>query len=172
MKNNTETMQKSLKRYSRLTLTASTVVLVVILSLLFVIVGYKLIGVELRKTEILFAFFVPLLIASVLNWYIYGLIKKLEQLEMELRQSISKEKEDVYLATIHGAQHVTNNLLNELQLINLEIESHPSFDKEVLDLFDEMQEEAKRLIENLSSVKQISPESIKKSVEPGNRENI
>ena len=160
-------MYKTLKRYSRLTLAASTTVLVVIISLLLVIFVYKLIGVELRKTEIIFAFLVPLVIASTINWYIYGLIKRLEKLESELRKSISKEKEDIYLATIHGAQHVTNNLLNGLQLINIEIENNPSFDRDILKLFNEMQEEAKELIENLSSVKQISSESIMKSVKPG-----
>jgi hypothetical protein len=163
-------MDKVLKKYNRLTLTALTTLLVVIVSLLFVFFGYKLIGVELRNTEIFFAFFVPLLIASTINWYIYGLIKRLEQLETELRESITKEKENVYLATIHGAQHVTNNLLNGLQLVTLEIENHPSFDKTTLDLFSEMQEEARGLIESLSSVKQVSPETILKSVNPEHRE--
>ncbi|WP_446012191.1 hypothetical protein [Candidatus Electrothrix sp.] len=163
-------MDKVLKRYSRFTLAALTTLLVVIVSLLFVFIGYKIIGVELRNSEIFFAFTAPLLISSTINWYIYGLIKRLEQLEKELRESITKEKENVYLATIHGAQHVTNNLLNGLQLVTMEIENHPSFDRTTLELFNEMQDEAKGLLESLSSVKQVSPETILKSVSPKHRE--
>ncbi len=159
-------MSKLIRKYSRLTLTYTTTLLSVSVTLLIMLIGYKLMGEEIRKTELIIAVTAPLLIASTVSWYLYGLIKKLGNLERELRRRITKEKEEVYLATIRGAQHVTNNLLNELILVDMEIENHPSFNKETLNLFHEMLHEAKKLIKKLSSVELITPESIRKSVEP------
>ena len=159
-------MSKIIKGNSRLTLVLITTLLSISFSLLFVFIGYKLMDEEIRKPEIIMAVIAPLLIASTVCWYLYGLIKKLEELESELRQRITKEKEEVYFATIRGAQHVVNNLLNGLILVDMEIEKHPTFDKETSVLFHEMLYESKKLIDKLSSVELITPESIKKSVEP------
>lgn len=121
-------------------------------------------GVTIRQYEVILATVAPLIIASFVAWYLYGLLKKLEQLEGELRSSISKEKEAIYLASIHSSQHVINNLLNQLQLVGLEIEKHPQFDKEVTTLFEGMLGEAKDLMIQLSSVKKIDAEEIEQSV--------
>lgn len=89
-----------------------------------------------------------------------------EQENQDIRHKNEQEKEKIYLATIHGAQHVTNNLLNELQLVKLEIEKHPDFDKDVDSMFDDMLAESAKLMKQLSDVEQIDENAIKESVYP------
>ncbi|MDU9050388.1 MAG: hypothetical protein Q3M30_16205 [Candidatus Electrothrix sp. Rat3] len=159
-------MGKIVRKSSQVTLVLVTTLLSISLALLIVFIGYKVMDDQIRKTEIIMTIIAPLVISSTVTWYLYGLIKRLESLEQELRQRITKEKEAVYFATIRGAQHITNNLLNGLILVDMEIEKHPTFNKETAMLFHEMLYEAKQLIDKLSSVDLITPESIKKSVEP------
>lgn len=87
-------------------------------------------------------------------------------LRIEYEAEIENRKKEIYLATLHGAQHVTNNLLNQLQLVELEIQNHKDFDKEVSAMFDDMLSESKSLLKELSSVKEIEPETIIQSVRP------
>lgn len=81
-------------------------------------------------------------------------------------RNAEKEKEEIYYATIYGAQHITNNLLNQLILIELEVEKHPDFDKKKLDMLETMKRETSELLEKLSSVKQIDAKVIKESIYP------
>lgn len=83
-----------------------------------------------------------------------------------LKQEIEKEKEKIYLATIHGAQHILNNLLNQLDLVYLEAKSHKDFDAKTLGYFDTMIKEATALMKELSAIKQIDDEKIRQSVHP------
>lgn len=83
-----------------------------------------------------------------------------------LNRQIKEEKEIIYLATIHGAQHITNNLLNQLKIVEIEIENHPEFDKAVSSMFNDMLVEANTLIKDLSSVGNIDGETIRKSIQP------
>jgi hypothetical protein len=83
-----------------------------------------------------------------------------------LKQEIEKEKEKIYLATIYGAQHILNNLLNQLQLVYIEAKSHGSFDAETLGYFDNMTKDANELMKDLSAIKQIDDESIRQSISP------
>ncbi len=159
-------MNKLFKNCNRLTLVSVTTLLSIILTLLVIIIGYKLMGVKIRQAEIIIGICAPLLVAPMVTWYLYGLIKKLDALEQRLRLRITREKEDVYSATIHGTQHVVNNLLNGLTLVDMELENHPSFNKKILDMFHEMLSESKKLIEDLSSVKLINAKEIKESVAP------
>ena len=89
-----------------------------------------------------------------------------EQEINNIRAKTEKEKEKIYLATIYGAQHVINNLLNQLQLVDLEIKNHPDFDKNIASLFDDMLKESNILMEQLSDVHQMDEGSIKESVYP------
>jgi hypothetical protein len=92
---------------------------------------------------------------------------KIHQHEMlRIRQRMEQEKQKIYMATIKGAQHITNNLLNQLLIVQLEIEKHPEFDKEVIETFNDMTKEANSLMKKLSSVKEISDENIIQSVYP------
>lgn len=147
-----------------MTLVFATTVISILASLSIVYIAYHMMGIEVRRYELVIGITAPLLIAASISWYLYGLLKRLNTLEEELRQSISKEKEAIYLASILGAQHVTNNLLNQLQLVELEINKQPSFDKEIAKCFIDMQAEANGLMKKLSSVKEIEADEIKRSV--------
>lgn len=151
---------------SRLPLVALTTLVSIAASLCIFYILYGWLGIEIRKSEILVGILAPLLIASACSWYLVGLIKRLELLEKELRNSITKEKEDIYLATIHGAQHITNNLLNGLILIGMEIDEHPDFDEKRRRQYFEMIEDSRKLISQLSSVDDINADEIRKSVAP------
>jgi hypothetical protein len=102
-------------------------------------------------------------------WVTTILALKWKRSEVEIslfEHKIEKEKEKIYLATIHGAQHITNNLLNQLQLVEFEIKKHSEFDKDVSSLFKDMLAEANSLMINLSSVDKIDDEIIAQSVYP------
>lgn len=159
-------MRKSKSSASKWTLIAVTTLFSITASLCIFYVLYGFLGVEIRKSELMVGVLAPLLIAFVCSWYLVGLIKKLEFLEKELRNSITKEREEIYLATIHGAQHITNNLLNGLILIGLEIDKHPEFDEKRRQQFFDLIDDSKSLISQLSSVDDINAEKIRKSVAP------
>ena len=87
---------------------------------------------------------------------------------VEIEHRVVKEKEGIYLATIHSSQHIINNMLNQLQYVKYVIKDNPEFDKKDEEIFDEILKEGSLLMNNLSSVENISEESIKSSVNPGN----
>lgn len=87
---------------------------------------------------------------------------RLKIIAVELERE--KDKEKIYLATLHGAQHVINNLLNQLLYVQMEVEKHPDFNKVTAKLFNDMLIEAQTLIVKLSSVQNMDPDEISKSV--------
>ena len=120
--------------------------------------GGELWKVLFNRALALFAIWITAIIA--LKW------KYSEQEIYKIKREVEKEKEKIYLATIYGAQHVTNNLLNELQLVKLEINKHPDFDERIATLFDDMLEESNILMKQLSDVEQMDESAIKESVHP------
>jgi methyl-accepting chemotaxis protein len=91
--------------------------------------------------------------------------------EAELRIAEQKaqaehEKQELYLSMTHAAQHVLNNLLNQLQLFKLAADRSSDFDRNILDLYDGMTREAKQLIARLSSVTELNQKNIRESVAP------
>jgi len=161
-------MKNFTTKYTRMTLVVATTIISIVASLSIMYIVYQLMGVEVRSYELVIGTIAPLLIASPISWFLYGLLKRLSALEEELRQSISKEKETIYLASILSAQHVINNLLNQLKLVELEVSKQPNFDKETAALFSDMLVEADGLMKKLSSVKEIEADEIKRSVDPSN----
>ena len=85
-------------------------------------------------------------------------LKMMHQAEKE------QEKKAIYLATMQSAQHITNNLLNQLMLVKREIGKHKDFDPKVAASLDTMTEEAGRLLQSLSSVEDIEAEQITQSI--------
>jgi hypothetical protein len=114
--------------------------------------------VTFNRSLALFAIWITAILS--LQWKLH------EQEISSFNQKIKEEKERIYLATIHGAQHVINNLLNQLLLVELEIENHPEFDKNVSSMFGEMLVEADTLMKELSHVDNIDDETIRQSVSP------
>ena len=159
-------MSLLMKKFSRVTLVVVTTIITLVAALCIVIVAHLLMGEPIQQYQIVITVVATILITSVVSWYLYGLLKKLESLEQELRHSISKEKEAIYIASIQSSQHVINNLLNQLMLVAMEIKKQPTFDDKVAKLFGQMQEEATELMQQLASVKQIEVEDIKRSITP------
>jgi len=153
-------------KYSRMTLMSVTTVISIISSVVILYLIYQLLGAKVQTSELVYGISAPLLIASPITWYLYGLLKRLNALEEELRNSISREKEKIYMASITSAQLVINNLLNQLALVDLEIKNHPKFSKETSEQYKEMLAEAAELMKQLSSVDQIDADEIKRSVSP------
>lgn len=122
--------------------------------------GGELWKIIVNRSLALFAIWITAILA--IKWKMYKEDVLLLNTEMEK----DKEKEKIYLATIYGAQHIINNLLNGLIVIEHEIEKHPDFDKEVSSLFNDAQTEAKKLINALSSVENIEDDAIRNSVYP------
>ncbi|OUR72648.1 hypothetical protein A9Q78_06325 [Methylophaga sp. 41_12_T18] len=159
-------MNLLMKKFSRITLVVVTTIITLVAALCIVSVAHLLMGEPIQQYQIVITVVATILITSVVSWYLYGLLKKLESLEQELRHSISKEKEAIYIASIQSSQHVINNLLNQLMLVAMEIKKQPTFDDKVAKLFGQMQEEATELMQQLASVKQIEVEDIKRSITP------
>lgn len=120
--------------------------------------GGELWKVVFNRTLALFAIWITSIL--VYKW------KRHENEIFLLHDKIKQEKEKIYLATIHGAQHITNNLLNGLKIVEFEIENHTEFDKEVSSMFNDMIAEANTLMKDLSTVENIEDEAIRKSIYP------
>ncbi len=93
-------------------------------------------------------------------------VQELNKALDEIKALKESEKENIYKATIMGTQHILNNLLNQLTLIDIEIAKTPDFDREVATKFNLIRTHAKELVERLCSVDQIDVEEIKKAVLP------
>ena len=72
----------------------------------------------------------------------------------------------MYVATVRSTQHILNNLLNQLQLAFLDLEKEHCMESETRKLLEKSIREGKEQVERLSSVSEISGESIEESVRP------
>jgi len=118
--------------------------------------GGELWQVLLNRALALFAIWITAILA--LQWKVHE--EKISYLDCEKE----REKEKIYLATIYSAQHITNNLLNQIKIVEFEIDKHSTFDKEVISMFNEMLVEASTLMQSLSTVDTIEDDAIRKSV--------
>ncbi len=81
-------------------------------------------------------------------------------------RATEQEKYDVYVATVRSTQHILNNLLNQLQLAFLDLEKEHCLESDTRKLLEKSIREGKEQVERLSSVSDISGESIEESVRP------
>lgn len=77
-----------------------------------------------------------------------------------------REKQEVYVATVRSTQHILNNLMNQLQLVFLDLEKEHCLESDTRKLLEKSIREGKEQVERLSSVSEISGESIEESVRP------
>ncbi len=120
--------------------------------------GGELWMIVTNRSLAIFAIWVTAILA--LKWKLH------EQEIAAHNQRIKYEKEKIYLATIHGAQHIVNNLLNSLMIVEREIENQPEFDKKTTSMFSDMLAEANTLMKDLSTVDEIDDEAIRRSIYP------
>ena len=77
-----------------------------------------------------------------------------------------QEKHAVFVATVRSTQHILNNLLNQLQLVFFDLEKEHCLESETRTLLEKSIREGKEQVERLSTVSDISSESIEDSVRP------
>ena len=77
-----------------------------------------------------------------------------------------QEKHAVYVATVRSTQHILNNLMNQLQLAFLDLEKEHCLESETRRLLERSIREGKEQVERLSSVSEVTSESIEDSVRP------
>ncbi len=86
------------------------------------------------------------------------------------KKLIIKEKElqtaHIYNSMIYATHHILNNLLNQMQLVKYEAQNSKDFDQNIIKHYDNCINEAKDLVEKLSSVKEITGDNIWASVDP------
>ena len=83
----------------------------------------------------------------------------------KIRKS-EQEKYAIYVATVRSTQHILNNLMNQLQLAFLDLEKEHCLESETRKLLERSIREGKEQVERLSSVSEITSESIEDSVRP------
>ncbi|MDH3976207.1 MAG: hypothetical protein OEV42_18195 [Deltaproteobacteria bacterium] len=77
-----------------------------------------------------------------------------------------EEKERIYFATVRSTQHILNNLLNQLQILRIEADNNPDFNKEIKLLFEGSLKEGQLMVKRLSSIEELTEENIRNSVLP------
>ena len=83
----------------------------------------------------------------------------------KIRKS-EREKREVYVATVRSTQHILNNLMNQMQLAFLDLDQQHCLESETRKLLEKSIREGKEQVERLSSVADLSSESIEDSVRP------
>ncbi|MDH4107738.1 MAG: hypothetical protein OEW35_05450 [Gammaproteobacteria bacterium] len=77
-----------------------------------------------------------------------------------------REKQEVFNATVSSAMHIINNLLNQMQYFKMKAEDSGEFDRATLDLYDRTMDEGQELLARLSSVDELSEDTIRLAVHP------
>lgn len=77
-----------------------------------------------------------------------------------------REKREVYVATVRSTQHILNNLMNQMQLAFLDLDRQHCLETDTRKLLERSIREGKEQVDRLSSVSEISSESIEDSVRP------
>jgi hypothetical protein len=113
-----------------------------------------------HASHVLLFFFAMLFVYffSILYYQQYRKMRDLKQAE--------EEKSRVFYATISATQHILNNLLNNMQLFMDELEDSHAVNDEIIKLLEKSLNEGKELVSKLSSVEDLTEESIKSSVRP------
>lgn len=96
-------------------------------------------------------------IVIVLLTMSFGLFADAVTDRIRLRQL---EMARTYSAVIHVSHHILNNLINQMQLFKIEALRSETFDRDVIDLYDNAINEALDLINTLSKVKDVPEEEI------------
>lgn len=71
-----------------------------------------------------------------------------------------QEKRAIFRKTMEGSHHILLNYLNQMQLVTLEARRCPDFDPEILELAQEISDEAVRELRKLEELKVDEPEDI------------
>jgi hypothetical protein len=88
--------------------------------------------------------------------------------DFQTKMLLKKEEEKrlIFKATIYSSQHITNNLLNQMQYFRMKADENNAFSSEVIKLYDQSLLEGQELMKLLSNVDDLTEENIRLSVSP------
>ena len=78
-------MRKQLRKFSRPVLVVLITIFAIVVTLLIASLFYKLTGETFRQVDLLLAIIAPLIIAPICTWWLFGLLIKLDHLEIKMR---------------------------------------------------------------------------------------
>lgn len=79
-------MRQIISHYNRPILAIAITIISILLTQLIILTGYTLFDIEIRHSEIVIGTIAPLIIAPSVTWYLFGMLKKLDALEREMRK--------------------------------------------------------------------------------------
>lgn len=88
------------------------------------------------------------------------LVFGLSRAAYRLQEAKEQEKQAVFRKTIEGANHILLNYLNQMQLVIMEAEGCPEFDREVIVLSEQLAREATAEVAKLQKLEAVSEEVI------------
>jgi len=141
------------------------------ISLLYATFGILWIFLSDRLLEWLIADITLLSRIQTMKGWIYVFITTLLLyilVSMDYRKLLAREKEkrEIFDATMAAVQHILNNFLNKMLLFKMAAEDSKDFDKETLDLYDDVIHEAEMQIKILSSTQELTAKQIHQSIYP------
>lgn len=98
---------------------------------------------------------------------IFALFVIIDVIKKQKQHKIEIEKIKIYKAMLSSTHHILNNFLNQMQLFKMSAEDTKDFPADVLDLYDQIMEEASSKIDALGAITNIDATSILSSVAPG-----
>lgn len=93
----------------------------------------------------------------------------LDLLKRRKSRKVELEKLKIYKAMLGSTHHILNNFLNQMQLFKITADRTPGFAPEILDLYDQIMNDASMQIEALGSITNISESSIETSIDPNTK---
>jgi len=125
--------------------------------------GTDLFEILVNGLEKLEKFEVDELIIPIAIFFIFAL---LDLFTKHRRQTIEIEKIKIYHAMLSSTHHILNNFLNKMQLFKISAEESDVFPESVIELYDQIIQDAVKQIESMGSIMSIDEVSIRASVEP------
>jgi hypothetical protein len=94
--------------------------------------------------------------------FVFGIYAEIQTGKLLAKE---REKQDVFIATVSSAQHILNNLLNQMQIVLYGSDGDAPLDDATRKMFKRALVEGKEQIDRLSSVTEIDKTSIRESIE-------
>ncbi|MFP4542575.1 MAG: hypothetical protein ACLFR7_13190 [Opitutales bacterium] len=135
------------------------------ITLIYLVFGFLWIFFSDRAVELFVPAAAPHGLWQTLKGWLYVLVSGVLVFELSrraYRQQVARHEDTlgVFRATVRGVHHIFLNYLNEMQIMRLEAERHPDFDKEVIQVSHEATDRAAKELHNLERLEQIDAQSI------------
>ncbi len=110
---------------------------------------------HLERYEIneIFAFWIKIFIVFALINYLVNIEKRR-----------NKAKKKIYRSMLYACNHILKNFLYQSQVLQIEAELHPEFDKRMVKMYIEARDEAEILIRKLSDIDNVEDKDIYEAI--------